>query len=326
MRARFAKAVSDLKASGRPVAVLGHLRPDGDCIGAQVALCRFLLKEGIPALCVNAHPVPRTMQELVAVTPFATGMQWLPENHLAVTVDCSDNKRYGDRLGALLPEVFLQIDHHLSNKGFARYDIVDSDASATCEILARLLLPLDGAVDAVTAQALYVGIATDTGQFEYPSTTAQVFDAARELIARGADPAKAARELYERESFGKIRLLQKFLKTLTLEFEGKACIGILRQADYEQTGTTREDSDGFVNYPRSIQNVEIAAVLDESADMIKASLRARNPAARVDLLAGLFSGGGHAAAAGFTRKGESLEHFYPIFLKALEQHLHKYCL
>lgn len=325
IHAAFAVAVAALREAKRPVAVIGHVRPDGDCIGSQVALCRYLRSFGIDALCVNTHAVPRTQRFLVGDTPFVTGMEWVPQNHIFVTVDCSDKKRIGDRLGKIVDDIFLAVDHHRSNDGFAAHNIILVEKAATCEILTELFLPERGRIDALTAQALYVGIATDTGQFEYASTSPRVFELACELVKLGASPSKTAQALYEQESFGKMQLMQRFLASLKLELGGKACVGTLTQSDYDATGTTREDSDSLINYPRSLEGVELAAVLEESNDMIKGSLRGREGAYRVDLLAAQFGGGGHAAAAGFTCPGEKLDAFYPRFLELLTQHFHTYC-
>ena len=102
--------------------------------------------------------------------------------------------------------------------------------------------------DPVAAQALYVGIASDTGQFRFPATTPRVFGLCSELMAAGADPGTAARLLYERESFGKMRLLRTFLGSLRMEMGGRVCIGFLRDADYEASGAQREDSEGCLLY------------------------------------------------------------------------------
>jgi len=321
----FNAAVAALKDGGRPVAVIGHVRPDGDCIGSQVALCRYLRTFGIDALCVNTHAVPRTQQFIVGDTPFVTGLEWVPQNHIFVTVDCSDKKRIGDRLSKLVDDIFLAVDHHRSNDGFATHNLILVEKAATCEILAELFLPTPERIDALTAQALYVGIATDTGQFEYASTSPRVFELACRLVELGANPSTTSQALYEQESFGKMQLLQRFLSKMKLELGGKACVGTLTQADYDATGTTREDSDSLINYPRSLAGVELAAILEESGGMVKGSLRGRQAAYRVDLLAAHFGGGGHAAAAGFTCTGETLAHFYPIFLERLTQHFHDYC-
>ena len=102
-------------------------------------------------------------------------------------------------------------------------------------------------IDAVTAQALYVGIATDTGQFRFSSTTPDTFEIARRLCECGANPSAAAHELYERESFAKIKLLQYFLDSLTMEFENRVCVGLIENGGYEETGATIDDSEGLVD-------------------------------------------------------------------------------
>ena len=150
-----------------------------------------------------------------------------------------------------------------------------------------------------TAQALYAGILTDTGQFRFNSTSRRCFLLAGELVARGAAPAEAGYELYERESVGKLQLLQRFLSSLRIECGGRVCIGRLPEALFAATGTGGEDTEGLVDYARSIEGVEIGVLIEERpGGALKASLRAKDPACRVDLIAAQFHGGGHACAAG----------------------------
>jgi len=376
--------------AGRPIAIVGHARPDGDCIGAQIALARVLRALGHETLCVNADPVPRRLRYLLTPeTPFhrpddipsgtgssGTGCQpvgsevaraaspcsetnhrqaapatqsrsglWpLSEkrrdaastfheqaarathpthpapssparqrpiqnpkskiqNFHAIFVDCSDHDRAGAKARHRFPAPVGSIDHHLSNIAFAAHNIVAPAAAATCEILAGIFLDLALPIDPATAKALYAGINTDTGQFRFASTTPLTFALASELVSRGADPAEAGYEIYERESWGKLQLLQTFLRTLTLECDNRACIGILPNGIFEKTNTTAEDTEGLVDYARCIDGVEIGVLIEERPDRtIKASLRAKNPAMRVDLIAAQFGGGGHACAAGLNHK------------------------
>jgi phosphoesterase RecJ-like protein len=119
------------------------------------------------------------------------------------------------------------------------------------------------------------------------------------LVARGARPVEAAYELYERESVGKLRLLQHYLASLTTECGGRVCLGTLPPGIFEQTGSRPEDTEGLVDYARCLEGVEIGALIEERADgTVKASLRAKDPVFRVDLVAAEFGGGGHACAAG----------------------------
>lgn len=307
---------------GRKVAVLGHMRPDGDCIGTQVALCRILRAAGIDAVCVNHHAVPRTLKAFVGDTPFLHENDFRADGRRAVSVDCADLTRIGKELVAMFPEgVDGNIDHHLSNTRFARENIVADHTAAAAHLLAGMAFDLGLPVDAVTAQALYVGIATDTGQFRFRSATAEVFDIAARLVRLGASPADASASLYEKDTFGRLDLLGRFLESLTLHEGGRVCSGEIPLGTFEATGTTKEDTEGLVDYPRCIEGVDIAVLLEEMSDGVKGSLRAKDPVFRLDLLASKLNGGGHALAAGFNLRGASLAGDRARILAAIATHL-----
>lgn len=314
--ASIRQLATDLK--GKRVAVIGHMRPDGDCIGSQVGLCRVLRAEGIDAVCVNDDLVPRRLAFLVQDTPFFHAPTFVPEGHVAVTVDCGDHERTGPKLQELFPEILVNIDHHISNTRYAVHNLIDSRSAATAEILAGVALNNGWQIDKTTAQAFYVGIATDTGQFRFPSTTRRVFSISGRLLDRGADPSAASHELYERESLGKMRLLEKFLASLKMECRGRVCIGFLSAAFFADTGTTSEDTEGLVDYARSIDGVDVAVVLEERPDGIKGSLRCKNNVFRVDQVAKRLGGGGHTCAAGFSSP-LSFDELYPKLLEAIQQ-------
>jgi len=290
---------------GRTVAVIGHARPDGDCIGSQIALTRLLATQGITAVCVNPDPVPRRLGFLVEGERFMCTDEVLPlaaDMH-AVFVDCADHGRAGERLREAFPAPVATIDHHLSNAGFGSVNFLDTSASATCELLAGMMLDLGLPMDLPTARALYAGILTDTGQFRFNSTTRRTFSIASGLLEHGVVPAEVAYHIYEREPFGKIRLLRHFLSSLELCCDGRACIGVLRRGVFAETGTTAEDAEGLVDYARIIDGVDVGVLIEEKDDgSSKASLRSKEPEYRVDLIAAQFGGGGHACAAGLNLK------------------------
>jgi bifunctional oligoribonuclease and PAP phosphatase NrnA len=315
---RFAVLLHELE--GQRAAVIGHQRPDGDCIGSQVALCRVLLACGIDAICINADPVPRRIRFLVGDTPFFQRDEVPHTGRIALYTDCADHGRAGDKLRELYPAPWGCFDHHLSNAGFARYNFVDTSSAATAEVLAGIFFDADLPVDPVTAQALYTGIMTDTGQFRFPSTSSRVFRLSADLMDHGAVPALSGQELYERESFGKLKLLEHFIGSLKLECGGRVCIGILPQGIFEKVGASVEDTEGLVDYARSIEGVEIGVLIEERPGVIKASLRAVDASFRMDTLAAQFHGGGHANAAGLNCK-DTLAAFYPKLLAALQQRL-----
>jgi phosphoesterase RecJ-like protein len=311
------------RVAGQRVAVLGHARPDGDCIGSQVALARALAARGVDVVCLNGDPVPRRLQYLTA------GMKFLRTeaeiaghtDRLAIYVDCADQARVGERLKAKFPRVLACIDHHLSNVGFAEYNLLDAGSAATCEMLAGLLLDAGQAIDAAAAKALYAGIMTDTGQFRFQSTSRRCFVLAGELVAHGADPSEAGHELYERESPGRLKLLQRFLASMKFECGGRVCVGFLPNGVFGETGTTSEDTEGLVDYARSIDGVEVGVLIEDKPDGgVKASLRGRDPAWRLDRIAAQFNGGGHACAAGLNHP-EGVAQFYPRLIAALGRQL-----
>lgn len=314
--APFAQLLKEL--AGQRVVVIGHQRPDGDCIGSQVALCRVLRARGIDAVCINADPIPRRIKFLIGDTPFFLRDEIKHDGRLALYTDCADHDRAGGRMSELYPEVFACFDHHLSNHGFARINFVDTGSAATAEVLAGIFLDAGLPIDATAAQALYTGIMTDTGQFRFPSTSRRVFQVCAELVACGAGPSLAGQELYERESVGKLSLLQYYLSSLKLEHGGRVCIGVLPDGTFEKTGSTVEDTEGLVDYARSIDGVDIGVLIEERPGKIKASLRAKHAGLRMDLAAAQFNGGGHANAAGLNWPG-TLAEFYPRLLAVLIQ-------
>ena len=302
--------------AGRKISIIGHQRPDGDCVGSQVALCRVLRARGADAICLNSDPVPRRIKFLVGDTPFYLRDEFAHEGRVAIFTDCADHGRAGEKMKQLYPTPLACFDHHLSNGGFASHNFVDTGSAATAEVLAGIFLDARLPIDAITAQALYTGIMTDTGQFRFPSTSERVFEICGALLARGASPARAGQELYERESIGKLRLLQHYLGSLKFECGGRVCIGVLPDGIFAQTGATVEDTEGLVDYARSIDGVQIGVLIEERPGIIKASLRAQDGIYRMDTIASQFNGGGHASAAGLNCPG-TLAGFYPQLLAAL---------
>jgi len=311
--AAFGEAIAQLR--GKKVAVLGHQRPDGDCVGSQVAMVRALQALGAAeAVALNRDRIPPILRSFVGETPYLLADEFEPDGHIAVSTDCADRKRFGQRLNELFGTIYLNIDHHISNTGYGEKNFILPETSATAEILAAFFLDNGYPLDAVTAQALYVGIATDTGQFRFPTTTQQVFRLAGRLVAAGADPGAASLELYERETPGRLALLRHFLTSLKIEAGGRVCIGVLPEGIYEKTGADAEDSEGLVDYARAIDGVEIGVLIEERDGRLKGSLRAKHAKYRVDQIAKAFN------AAGFNTEG-TLNEIYPSMVEAIEQQL-----
>ena len=318
---RFHQVVA--AARGRRIAVVGHARPDGDCIGSQVALARVFATLGIETVCVNPDPVPRRLLFLTPGMAFRRTDDILPvaRDYTAVFVDCADGARGGDRLRQAFPAPLAMVDHHLSNVGFAEHNLLDTGSAATCEMLAGMFLDNGLTIDAQAAQALYTGILTDTGQFRFAATSRRCFLLAAELLSLGAQPSEAGYQLYERETPGKLMLLQRYLASLKFECGGRLCLGTLPPGIFEETGSTSEDTEGLVDYARAMDGVDVGVLIEERSDgSVKASLRAKDPAYRLDLVAGEFNGGGHACAAGLNLKQDTAG-FYDRLVAAIARQM-----
>jgi phosphoesterase RecJ-like protein len=288
-----------------------------------VALARALSGLGHDVVCVNADPVPRRLEFLTRGIAFQRTDEALAgaEHRAAIFVDCADLARGGERLKARFPNPSGVIDHHISNARYGAVNVIDPQAAATCEILAGVFLDAGLPIDPQMAQALYTGILTDTGQFRFNATSQRCFVLAGELVACGASPSEVGYQIYERETAGKMQLLQRFIASLRFECDGKVCIGILPEGIFVETGTTTEDTEGLVDYARCIEGVEIGVLLERRAGGgLKASLRSKEPSIRVDRIAAQYGGGGHACAAGLsvTSAGDD---FYVGLVAALANRL-----
>jgi phosphoesterase RecJ-like protein len=303
---------------GKRVGVLGHLHPDGDCLGAQIAMHNILLRCGaVPFLGLCNDPIASNLQWLTRDYVFTKPEEMAADEY--IFVDCSVKSRAGD-FAKKLPRPLLSVDHHISGERFAYHNFFHPESAATCEIIADFLHQKQWEIASPTAIALYVGMVTDTGRFSYASTNARTLFLALQLALHGADPHRICIEIYQNEPWEKFALLQRFLASLRFYADGAICVGHVTEKDYLETHTTSEDREDFVDYPRAIRGVRVAVITHYRDGKICVSLRTNDPALRLDLLAGKFFGGGHACAASFTIEG-SYEKFEKVFINTLQAHL-----
>lgn len=317
----FAKLLHE--ANGRKIAVVGHMRPDGDCVSAQLAVAELLRNSGAEVVCLNQNPVPYLLKNL-ASEKFLDIAEFNADGWDIVLVDCSSLERANVEFAKKYTKIFACVDHHASGKSQAQINVIDIEAGATAEIIALAIAELNLKISVENAMLLFAGIATDTRQFTTTSTRAESFVAANALMQRGANPNFVAQELYQRERFAKMQLLSVYLQSLQMYYQGKVCIGFIPLGTFEKTGSNKEDTDGLVDYARSIEGVEIAMTLEELSDgSVKGSLRGRKPEYRVNEIAEIFGGGGHFAAAGFTAKNETFNTIIPKLVELSKKSIEK---
>ena len=278
-----------------------HVNPDGDALGSELALYSFLTDRGKKVEIFNTDPTPGAYQFLPFVSQILSAEAFEGNSpEILVVLDAGELKRIGEDLSrVLVPTRYtVNIDHHATADSFGDYNLVKSDASSTCEIIYQLIRQYGAPVGTDRALCLYTGIMFDTGCFRYSNATPAAHRIAAELIAEGVPADEVYRLVYESAPIGKIRLLNEVLTTLEITADGKIAWIYATQEMLRTTKTTREDLDGFINYVRSIDTVEVAILVSEQEDRAsKASLRSKS-FVDVGEIAAEFDGGGHARAAG----------------------------
>lgn len=283
----------------------GHENPDGDCLGAQVALFHLLRRLGKQVAIVNPDPLSPTHDFLQRHTPFAhaRGDDPLPAFDVAVLLDCNQLSRTG-ALAARIRErkaTVAVIDHHVgSEDGDGQVCYVDATAAATGALVRRLWRELDQPLSVVAAEGVFLSLVADTGWFRYSNADAEVFAMAAELVQVGVAPSELYDRLYRRMHPDSARLLAETMQRHELRLGGKLAMVSLDRGLMERAGHIDFDTDQVIDPLRSLRGVEVVALLKERFDgAVKLSLRAKNDV-DVQRIAATFGGGGHKKAAGAT--------------------------
>ncbi len=291
--------------SGQRYLLTSHANPDGDAIGSTVAAAKLLRQLGKAATVWLRDPVPRLYQALPGADRIHAGTEPPPNFpglfDTAIVMECPSTDRTGleEALSAL---PLINIDHHLGNELYASVNWVDTAAPAVGEMVFRIARAMNLAIDRDVANALYLTLVTDTGGFRFSNTTAETFDAAAELVRAGASPETISKWLYESQPESVLRLVGEMLRTLQLHARGRIATAWLTQEMTERAGAGPGDSEGLIDYPRSIAGVDAVAMFRQLDDGgFKVSLRSRGEV-NVERIARRFGGGGHRNAAGFSSR------------------------
>lgn len=293
----------------RKIAVFSHIRPDGDCIGSQIALCRFLSRNGFDVQAYNDDDVPANMKWIAKSFPIQKpDEEAFKESDFIIVLDGNALKRFGvmaewqeaaQKPGAM-------IDHHPDPEDLFDLQYSVPEASSTCELIYKLIMeenPDD--IDRETAMALYMGIITDTGSLQFDSVTPETVEVVADLLRRGEfKPNEVIEKIFSTKSIRQYKLLSRSLATIELFEDNQIAVMSVTQKMLEETGTTNSDTEGFVSYPLSIAGVKAAILVkDLNEDGIKMSLRSRSDYVNVNEWARELGGGGHKKAAGAWHPG-----------------------
>jgi phosphoesterase RecJ-like protein len=287
------------------ICVVGHVRPDGDCIGSQLGIALALIDQGKRVVCWNEDKVPQKLAFLDSekmIQPPSPGQKF----DCVIATDSASLERLG-RVGECIQKrkLFINIDHHASNTRYADINWVSARESSTGELIFRLLKAAGWPVTAPIADCLFTAVSTDTGSFQYPSTRPATYHTAAELVACGADLAKVCNEVYQSYPLSRVRLLQHVYNHFRLTHQNRVAYFWLKKSDYARTGADPADSEGLIDHIRAIQPVLVACVFEElEPELTRISLRSKTEGVNVNEIASQFGGGGHHAAAGARISGK----------------------
>jgi bifunctional oligoribonuclease and PAP phosphatase NrnA len=300
---RIIEAVRDAKT----ICVVGHIRPDGDCIGSQLGLTFALRGEGKRVVCWNEDSVPQKYRFLDPNGDFdkpKRGEQF----DLVIATDCASHERLGlAGRHTANRKLLINIDHHESNTRYGDINWVSPREPSTGELIHRLLKTARWPITPRIADLLFTAVSTDTGSFQYPNTRPGSFHVGADLVTRGANLAKICDEVYQSFPLSRARLLKHVYSKFKLTHSDRIAYFWLKKADLARTGANSNDTEGLIDHIRAIEPVVVACVFEElEPELTRISLRSKNGKVNVSDICTQFGGGGHPAAAGARIPGSPL--------------------
>lgn len=281
-------------------AITSHIRPDGDSMGSSLALCWILKGLNKDAEVIMCDSVPHSYSRLPGSDDVRVIKDIDRDYDAVFVIECSDVSRPG--LPALKDQFVVNIDHHSTTALFGDLNWIDSTAAAVGEMIYNLAKAIGARVSPEVASCVYAALLTDTGSFHFSNTTERTFKIASELVRHGAQPAKLSQAIFYSYPYAKVRLVGSVLSTLQRDESGRIAWITMTKEAMENSGASEDDSDGIINYPLTVGDVEAVAFFRELPNSTyRISLRSKNRV-NVARVAELFGGGGHANAAGFTTK------------------------
>ena len=293
-------------ARHRRLLLTTHVNPDGDGLGSEIATALWLRAQGKTVRILNDSPLPpafgflRDMHPIEEFTPEVAD-EAMSESDGLIVLDTSNRSRIG-RLAPLLDQHILPIavvDHHVSHaEGFGQVNVIEPEAAATAEIVFDLVREADGVITRDMAEAIYVGLVTDTGSFRYSNTDSDTHRIAAELLALGLNPPKIHAQVSSHATPGRLRFFGEVLTALEVIEDGRIVVMTATPEQFHRHGLRGADTEGLVDMPRSIAGIDLVVLFSEvEPDKVKVSVRSNGRVA-IDSVITRLGGGGHPHAAG----------------------------
>ena len=285
--------VKDFLLGRDSFAVLCHKSPDGDTLGSAFALCLGLRSLGKKARVLCADPIPAKYSYITDCCDEDF------EEKTVIAVDVADSKLLGTLAEKYGDKVDLCIDHHPSNKDYARITLLDGEAAAAAQIIYRVLNILNVEIDKNIANCIFTGLSTDTGCFRYPSTQPETHRIAAEMMEKGAEAGMINRIMFETKSKGRLAIERDVFKNMQFFLDDRCAVVYVTRELIEKAGVSDDELDGIAALTRQIEGVEAGVFLKEVDNGFKASVRT-GEAVDASAVCKRFGGGGHFRAAGCT--------------------------
>jgi phosphoesterase RecJ-like protein len=301
---RAARAVADALNARDKVLMAAHVRPDGDSLGSMVALCLALQSIGKTAAAYSPSEIPGKLLFIPRIELVKETLpDWTPD--ATAILDCGSPDRV--ETGFVPSGLCVNVDHHQTNDLFGDINYVDPSAAAVGEQIFAILGYLHADITPDIATCLYTAIASDTGSFRYPSTTARTFRIASELTAAGADPSFVSQRLFESKSREEMILISRVYSRLRFECEGRMTWSEIRWQDYIDVGGGQHEPEGLASDIRAVEGVELSILFHElEGGGIRAGFRGKG-LVDCSAIATSFGGGGHRNAAGYCNQEAQYE-------------------
>ncbi len=287
--------------NGKTIAVFSHIRPDGDTVGSALGVKLILEALGKQVSLFCDGEIPAKFGEFGDISAFSHTYQGKHDLYLAV--DCADESRVGafSYLFSGKNETLL-IDHHVSNTRFAKYSFVE-DCAATCELIVLLAQALGVTITKEIANALLMGISTDTGHFAHNNVTDRTLKIAGILVEAGGEVHRIARKMFKSQSPTRAKLFAEVMGQMRFFHGGKVALISVSTEQLNYYNAKQDITEGFIDFPLSVEGVEIAiSTMQVGAKSFKVSFRSKGKS-DVNRLAGVFGGGGHVMASGCMLNG-----------------------
>jgi len=320
------REISKVIIESNKIGITFHTSPDGDAIGSALALLNGLREIGKDVYIISREVIPDYLSFL-SLGNEIDGATKAPSNgtDLVIVLDCGNV----DRICADLDQykgTIINIDHHISNEEYGKYNFIDDKAAATAELIYLLLKELNFAFNEKEesiekiGNCIYTGLVTDTGSFRHANVTKRTHSIAGDLIYCGVNNSRIHNNLFGNRPFNKVKLMGIALSSLELLCSGKVAYIEISMKTLESLNLSNVDTSDIISIALNIENVEVAVVVKEAEDGVKASLRSKD---KVDVrrVAEALGGGGHIKASGLKLKASSLDQAKAIIINGIEKEI-----